>query len=818
MIKPQYLNLLSLLFIWLSFSTLSFSQEACLKFNGEFSRVTIPAQVSASLGANDFTFEAFINGLESENGTGTILSNRTSSNEGFHFFVHTYWSTSEHKMLSFRYNGINWLFINNGEYDDKILDGDCHHVAVTKSNGTLSFYIDGNLIGTHGSGNMPDLNLDTGAPIVVGNDITSNDAFDGTINDVRIWNIARSESEIRDGIENGVNPNENGLLGYWGMREGSGQTITDLTNQNDAILGNDETVNLADAEWGSNCCDFSPPASGTCLNFNGEDDFASIPAEVGESLGANDFTIEANINGLESENGTATILSNRIGANNGLHFFVHTYWSTSEHKMLSLRYNGINWLFINNGEFDGKILDGTCHHVAVTKSNGTLSFYIDGNLIGTKGGGNLPDLDLNSGARLIIGNDLTSNDAFNGTINDVRIWNIARSESEIQDGIENGVNPNENGLLGNWGMWEGSGQTIEDLTGQNDATLGNSEFEEGSDPEWGAVCCVPPPVEDGKCLSFDGESTYVTIPADVGQSLAANDFTLEAHITGLEDANGTGSILSNRTSTNSGFQFFIHPTWGGSQHKMLSLRYNSINWLLIDNGDFDAALLDGDCHHVAVTQSNGLISFYVDGSLIGTKGGGTTPNLNMDTGAPILIGNDGHSNDAFNGTIDNVRIWNVVRTESEILEGIENGVDPNEDGLLGYWGMTEGSGQVISDYTNKNDAVLGNQSEEDDNDPAWGELCCGPDVALNIEELENEFYNINIYPNPNDGIFTLDLGPSFLGNKYQYTVHDNIGRVILKNKLTSSTINLGQLISGQYWLRIFNDKEVLGITKFSLIK
>lgn len=61
--------------------------------------------------------------------------------------------------------------------------------------------------------------------------------FDGQIDEVRLWNIALSESQIRDNMCEKLTGNETGLVGYWRMNEGTGSTVTDLTaNSNNGTL------------------------------------------------------------------------------------------------------------------------------------------------------------------------------------------------------------------------------------------------------------------------------------------------------------------------------------------------------------------------------------------------------------------------------------------------------------------------------------------------------------------------------------------------------------------------------------------------------
>ena len=61
-----------------------------------------------------------------------------------------------------------------------------------------------------------------------------------------------------------------------------------------------------------------------------------------------------------------------------------------------------------------------------------------------------------------------------------------------------------------------------------------------------------------------------------------------------------------------------------------------------------------------------------------------------------------------NGAIDDVRIWNVARTQQEIQQFMNHELDGSEEGLVGYWKFNEGRGDTAYDMTvNKNHGSLG---------------------------------------------------------------------------------------------------------------
>src|SRR5207249_11238350 len=50
----------------------------------------------------------------------------------------------------------------------------------------------------------------------------------------------------------------------------------------------------------------------------------------------------------------------------------------------------------------------------------------------------------------------------------------------------------------------------------------------------------------------------------------------------------------------------------------------------------------------------------------------------------------------FAGVLDEARVWNYARTQAEI-GGTKNVEVPSEPGLIGRWGMNEGSGTSVGD-------------------------------------------------------------------------------------------------------------------------
>lgn len=108
----------------------------------------------------------------------------------------------------------------------------------------------------------------------------------------------------------------------------------------------------------------------------------------------------------------------------------------------------------------------------------------------------------------------------------------------------------------------------------------------------------------------------------------------------------------------------------------------------------------------------------------------------------------------FKGLIDEVRLWNVARTQSEIQEDMHRSLSGDEAGLTAYWTFNEGAGQVFHDYTaNHADGHLGDSLDVDGRDPIWVESSAPIDtLVVSLDNSRSEIPDrtrlLQSYPNP----------------------------------------------------------------------
>lgn len=259
------------------------------------------------------------------------------------------------------------------------------------------------------------------------------------------------------------------------------------------------------------------------------------------------------------------------------------------------------------------------------------------------------------------------------------------------------------------------------------------------------------------CLEFDGDDNYISTSSASLDDIDTGDFTLMAWVQGLE-ANQTTHpmILSNRETAGPGCLFFFHDNFGGSQFKLLSLQLDGHNYFL-QNEQANLNILDGQDHQVVISKGNGIVSFYSDGILIGTRNVLQEPTT--QTFHNIWIGKDEPTNNTFDGNLYNISIWNKVLSPEEINIYTCSESIVNEDGLVAFWPLNEGTGQEVVDLTNGEIGFLGGSEIEESTDPNWNSSCA---IILCTFEICNDGID-----NDGDGLIDCEDDDCYLNNSQE---------------------------------------------------
>ena len=106
------------------------------------------------------------------------------------------------------------------------------HVAVTFSQDSATFYIDGQFSGTTiGNYSIPNDLTVTYTRLGYYN-VQGTYFMDGNIDEFSVWNRMLTQQEIQQFINCSPNGNESNLVSFWNMNEGVGITVNDISNNN----------------------------------------------------------------------------------------------------------------------------------------------------------------------------------------------------------------------------------------------------------------------------------------------------------------------------------------------------------------------------------------------------------------------------------------------------------------------------------------------------------------------------------------------------------------------------------------------------------
>ncbi|RZM11631.1 MAG: hypothetical protein EOO88_46625, partial [Pedobacter sp.] len=139
-------------------------------------------------------------------------------------------------------------------------------------------------------------------------------------------------------------------------------------------------------------------------------------------------------------------------------------------------------------------------------------------------------------------------------------------------------------------------------------------------------------------------------------------------------------------------------------------------------------------HHFAYVYNGADWLFYVDGTLISSNPdqeglSGATPNYSGSGLTQFKIGglSDGSTVvgalDYFDGSMDDFRVWNTARTQTQLSANRTTELTGSETGLVLYYKMNEQSGQVVTNSTsNPLNGILGTNATVETVDPAINQV------------------------------------------------------------------------------------------------
>ncbi len=662
--------------------------------SGEFDGVDDYLELSTrfSPAGNDFTLEAWVSASTTK--TDQVIIG-TSQNAGGLLYSsgHVKFGPSSTAL-------VQW---SNAQPDDE----NWHHLAVsvdcTTAGDSAELFIDGVFQGeksilsfsaTGGTGCMSFTASNEVFRYIASDYIPTGDRwFAGLIDDVKIYNTARTSDQIMQDYLEGPGP-----MVYYDFEEGSGTTLYDKSGQG----YNSSSFNGglgADDDWVKG-------KYGRALDFDKSNDYINFGDVL--DMETNSFSLSAWI--FTRTNSAQGIITKRTGgaATQGWNFMIAGNGA-----------NGIAFMEIDDGagheinaQNNTNLVDNKWHHVLVTANrSGNMTVYTDGvagTAVDITSVGNISNdaVNLHIGAR-------NGGNLFGGLIDEVRIFNYALTSWQIAQEY------NQGDPIAHWSFDEGQGTTANNISATSTGTLTNMDTT-GTSTAWvtGKI---------GKALLFDGINDTVTVTDSTGSGL---DIT----------SAGSMSAWIKPTSV-SGSKYIIDKDQTTAYSLMISgatlYGYFDIGG---SNSCSGGTVKANVWQYVAATFDGNYIHCYIDGVEV---------NKTADTGSidtqdtTLYIGSDGGAASWFSGLIDEPKIYQYALSPAQIKKDYNDGLAvqlaglPSEEaeGLVGWYRMDEsttdwdGAGDRVNDYSGNGNngtaydnahatttAVYGNAGEFDGTD------------------------------------------------------------------------------------------------------
>ncbi len=211
-------------------------------------------------------------------------------------------------------------------------------------------------------------------------------------------------------------------------------------------------------------------------------------------------------------------------------------------------------------------------------------------------------------------------------------------------------------------------------------------------------------------VQCDGTGKYLRVPGNASYAFGTGDFTVEMWVRPLVLAGDHRVLFSNEALDN----------WQGA----LSNGGTSanINFIAGQDGIVDLAsgpLLWslGQWYHIAFARTAGTLRIYRDG--IQVASGSVPAGVGNTTALQWGFRRNPDFSHPWNGGLDEIRLWNVGRSQSQIQANRFKRLNGTESGLIGYWPLDESAGQRVLDHTsNHNHGTLGMTNAVAADDPA----------------------------------------------------------------------------------------------------
>lgn len=530
-------------------------------------------------------------------------------------------------------------------------DGSWHQIAVSRASGTVTIYLDGVQLASAAENTRYAITGVTQLLVGAASTATNSPTFAGNYADVRVWNTARTQTQIQQNQFYRL-PSNSPVTGYWTF---AAQSLTDYSTN----------ANSGGTLAGGGVYAFVPityaPIIG-CLQLDGNTPSVSIAGNAVYNMGTADFTIEAWIQAFSS----GALIARTVPSGNAFAGFSLSI--TQDGRLSFTTSDGTHTTTVAQTSASDGLLNNW-HHVGVSRQAGTITIYLDGIPVASGTEGTSTSIDVPAATALLIGHtqgtlpapqsraqaSMTAPPLPSGTmpfvlqIAEVRLWTAALNQDQLYRGMLIESHGDEQNLVGYWNF---STASVTDRSNTRNLSVTTNGATIGSP--------AAPIALAQYVLTLPGTTgSYMAAPYASGFDFGTGDFTLEARFS----ATAAGTLLSrpfDPSAPSCGMQVRVSAatltlTLSDGQHP--------------NTYSANVNLLDGGWHHVAWIRTSGTLSLFIDDVLVACAPAQSSENIvtpsNLTVGALYDSVAKSYS-DYLTGSVDFVYLWNRARTLADL--------------------------------------------------------------------------------------------------------------------------------------------------------
>lgn len=666
-----------------------------------------------------------------------------------------------------------------------ITSGTWIHGCAVRNGGEFKIYINGSLESSITNGNTNNI----GTLASIGRNRVTNDTYyNGQLDEMRIYNRALSPDEVSTLYNFAPGP-----VGYWKMDEKSGSSAADSS-------GNGLTGTLTNGpKWGQG-------KVGDSTVFDGTDDY--IDLGTSSTLVLNTFSVSAWVK-TTSTNAQEIFAkkSRSYGGWNAYSLIIGPYVASSTAGQISARIQQSSTPTFIDFKTTQTVNDGQWHYITLTYGSDFVGrIYIDGVLAATSTSGtNIYYANQTQHAFIGAGRycstpatdcaDNTVENSFNGALDEVKLYNYARSQKQIAEDMMAGhpavAGARSGSMVGYWKMDEGTGTLAKDSSGNgNNGTLTNmATAPSTSTSGWSNFG------KFNKALNFDGSNDYISVANSSSLNLTGT-MAFSAWVYATAIPSGSSYAFIGKKSDGSNHQYAL--LLDGPDCSSTS-KFTFVIWV----GGIPKAVCATNTtpqantwYYVVGTYDGSYLRIYINGKLDNTIA--QTGSIGTGTGT-FKIGTN-ISDLYWPGKIDEVKIYGSALTAEEIK------TDYNRSASQQF-GSTGTSAAGVND----------NSSERSYCPPGDTTANCSPVGEWNFEEGSGTTLR-DTSVNGLDGTATsTSFVPGKVGKGVQFTGNDsyvNLGTSSLLNitgtKTVEAWVKVDSSDTTNTYRRIFSKREGLG--------